>query len=126
MDPASLVVTNATLPPTPPPDDADEGTATAAEAEKQKRLEQWRHFREDVTLDFAAFESSIARIQFLLTSNEKERERYAAERLRILATMEAVRGNTGELRSQLEEAQRLLALRKATMTWPRRLPATGF
>lgn len=64
-------------------------------------------------MDFAAFESSIARIQFLLTSNEKERERYAAERLRILATMEAVRGNTGELRGQLEEAQRLLALRKS-------------
>ena len=66
-----------------------------------------------MTLDFAAFESSIARIQFLLTSNEKERERYAAERVRILATMEAVRGNTAELRVQLDEAQRLLALRKS-------------
>lgn len=113
LDPSSLVVTNATLPPTPPPDDADEGATTAAETEKQKRLEGWRHFREDVTLDFAAFEGSIARIQFLLTSNEKERERYAAEKLRILSTMEAVRGNTGELRGQLEEAQRFLALRKS-------------
>ncbi|ODM20561.1 hypothetical protein SI65_03614 [Aspergillus cristatus] len=113
LDPSALVVTNATLPPTPPPDDADEGATTAAEAEKQKRLEEWRHFREDVTLDFAAFEGSIARIQFLLTSNEKERERYAAEKLRILSTMEAVRGNTAELRGQLEEAQRLLALRKS-------------
>lgn len=113
LDPRSLVVTNATLPPTPPPDDADEGATTAAEAEKQKRLEEWRHFRDDVTLDFAAFEGSIARIQFLLTSNEKERERYAAEKLRILSTMEAVRGNTAELRGQLEEAQRLLALRKS-------------
>lgn len=86
---------------------------TAAETEKQKRFEEWRHFREDATLDFAAFEGSIARIQFLLTSNEKERERYAAERLRILATMDAVRNNTAELRGQLEEAQRLLALRKS-------------
>lgn len=63
-------------------------------------------------MDFAAFEGSIARIQFLLASNEKERERYAAERLRILATMDAVRNNTAELRGQLDEAQRLLALRK--------------
>lgn len=113
LDSSSLTVTNATLPPTPPPDNADEEATTAAEAEKQKRLEEWRHFREDVTLDFAAFEGSIARIQFLLTSNEKERERYAAEKLRILSTMEAVRGNTAELRVQLEEAQRLLALRKS-------------
>lgn len=66
-----------------------------------------------MTLDFAAFEGSIARIQFLLTSNERERERYATEKLRILSTMQAVRDNTVELRSQLEEAQRLLALRKS-------------
>ncbi|KAB8078997.1 Tho complex subunit 7-domain-containing protein [Aspergillus leporis] len=112
LNPDSLTVSNATLPPTPPPDGTDDDT-TAAGAEKQKRLEQWRHFREDVTLDFAAFESSIARIQFLLTSNEKERERYAAEKLRILSTMQAVRDNTTELRDQLEEAQRLLALRKS-------------
>lgn len=66
-----------------------------------------------MTLDFVAFEGSIARIQFLLTSNEKERERYATEKLRILETMQSVRGNTAELRAQLEEAQRLLALRKS-------------
>lgn len=66
-----------------------------------------------MTLDFAAFEGSIARIQFLLTSNEKERERYAAEKHRILNTMQAVRENTAELRVQLDEAQRLLALRKS-------------
>ena len=63
-------------------------------------------------LDFAAFESSIARIQFLLTSNERERERYAAEKLKIQATAQAVRDNTAELRVQLEEAQKTLALRK--------------
>ncbi|KAE8145480.1 Tho complex subunit 7-domain-containing protein [Aspergillus avenaceus] len=109
LNPDSLTVSNATLPPTPPP----EGTSEDADAEKQQKLEQWRHFREDVTLDFAAFESSIARIQFLLTSNEKERERYAAEKLRILSTMQSVRENTADLRVQLEEAQRLLALRKS-------------
>lgn len=66
-----------------------------------------------MTLDFTAFEGSIARIQFLLTSNERERERYAAEKLRILTTMQAVRDSTNELRGQLEEAQRMLALRKS-------------
>ena len=63
-------------------------------------------------LDFAAFESSIVRIQFLLTSNIKERERYAAEKLKIQATAQAVRENTSDLRVQLQEAQATLALRK--------------
>lgn len=65
-----------------------------------------------MSLDFSAFEGSIARIQFLLTSNEKERQRYATERVQILSTMQSVRESTADLRSQLEEAQRLLALRK--------------
>lgn len=63
-------------------------------------------------MDFAAFESSIARIQFLLSSNAKERERYNAEKLRILATAQEVKENTADLRNQLEEAQKTLALRK--------------
>lgn len=106
-----MVISQSTLP-TPPPDETGQDAASA-EAEKQKRLDEWRNFREDVTLDFAAFEGSIARIQFLLTSNEKERERYATEKHRILNTMQSVRENTAELRVQLEEAQRLLALRKS-------------
>ncbi|KAL2848811.1 Tho complex subunit 7-domain-containing protein [Aspergillus pseudoustus] len=109
LNPDSIVISSAALPPTPPPEGTDE---EAAEAEKQKRLEEWRQFREDASLDFAAFDGSIARIQFLLTSNEKERERYVAEKEQILSTMQAVRENTTELRIQLEEAQRLLALRK--------------
>ncbi|KAL2832891.1 Tho complex subunit 7-domain-containing protein [Aspergillus cavernicola] len=113
LNPDSLVIANATLPPTPPPDGTDEEAAAAAEAEKQQRLHQWRQFRDDASLDFAAFEGSIARIQFLLTSNEKERERYVAEKERILSTMQAVRENTSDLRVQLEEAQRLLTLRKS-------------
>ncbi|KAL2838499.1 Tho complex subunit 7-domain-containing protein [Aspergillus pseudodeflectus] len=112
LNPDSIVISNATFFPTPPPEGTDEEAAAAAEAEKQKRLQEWRQFREDASLDFAAFDGSIARIQFLLTSNEKERERYVAEKERILSTMQAVRENTTELRVQLEEAQRLLALRK--------------
>lgn len=101
------MVSPTTLLPTPPPDESEQ-----VESEKQNRLETWRNFRDDVTLDFAAFEGNIARIQFLLTSNQRERERYAAGKLRILSTMQAVRDNTNELRTQLEEAQRVLALRK--------------
>lgn len=82
------------------------------DAERQKQLEDRRQFREDALLDFAAFESSIVRIQLLLTSNTKERERYAAEKLKIQVTAQAVRDNTNELRVQLEEAQKTLALRK--------------
>lgn len=108
----SLILNPLTLPPTPPPEGTDGDAAAAAEAERQKKLEEWRQFKEDVTLDFAAFESSIARIQFLLTSNEKERERYAAEKLRIQSTAQEVRDNTAELRVQLEAAQKTLALRK--------------
>ena len=63
-------------------------------------------------LDFAAFKASIARIQFLRISNERERERYAMEKIKILDTAQAIRQSTSDLRVQLEEAQKLLALRK--------------
>jgi hypothetical protein len=111
----SLITSPVTLPPTPPPEgSATEGgdASVAVEEERQKRIEEWRQFKEDVTLDFAAFESSIARIQFLLMSNERERNRYAAEKLRIESTAQSVRENTAELRIQLEAAQKTLALRK--------------
>ena len=109
----SIISTPLQLPLTPPPDAsaADEAAAVFV-AEKQNKLEERRQFREDVLLDFAAFESSIVRIQFLLDSNAKERERYAAEKLQIQATAQDVRENTAELRLQLEEAQKTLALRK--------------
>lgn len=113
LNPESLIISNAALPLTPPPDESEADTGAEPEAKRQKRLEEWRTFREDVTLDFAAFEGSIARIQFLLNSNEAERQRYVTEKLAILETMQSVRKNTTELRSQLEEAQRLLALRKS-------------
>ncbi|KAL9600732.1 MAG: hypothetical protein Q9219_002973 [cf. Caloplaca sp. 3 TL-2023] len=113
LAPTSLIAVPPTLPPTPPPDaSAADEAAAAHEAEKQQQLESHRQWREDVLLDFAAFESSIVRIQFLLTSNIKERERYAVEKLKIQATAQAVRDNTAELRVQLEEAQKTLALRK--------------
>lgn len=114
LNPTSFLTVLPTLPPTPPPDAASTAEEEAAiqDAERQKQLEERRQFREDALLDFAAFESSIVRIQLLLTSNTKERERYAAEKLKIQVTAQAVRDNTNELRVQLEEAQKTLALRK--------------
>lgn len=109
----SLITTPLSLPPTPPPEAGAEDSVIAEEDERrQKNVEEWRQFKEAVALDFAAFESSIARIQFLLTNNEKERDRYAAEKLRIQSTAQDVRDNTVELRVQLEAAQTTLNLRK--------------
>ena len=113
LTPNSFISVPPTLPPTPPPDaSAADEAAAAHEKDKQHQLDDRRQWCEDALLDFAAFESSIIRIQFLLTSNIKERERYAAEKVKIQATAQAVRENTTDLRTQLEEAQRTLALRK--------------
>lgn len=98
---------------TPPPDGSStEDSQAAFEADSQKLLEDRRQFREDVLLDFAAFDGSIARIQFLRNSNQRERERYEADKQRILDTAQSVRENTAHLRLQLEEAQRVMAQRK--------------
>ena len=109
----SLISKLPTLPPTPPPDTgAAEEEANERDEEQQKEVEKRRQWREDTLLDFAAFESSIIRIQFLLTSNAEEREGYARKKLKIEETAQAVRDNTADLRTQLAEAQRTLALRK--------------
>lgn len=112
LTPNSLISAPTNYLPSPPPDSSTPDALAEHEAEKQKLLEEWRQAREDITLDFAAFESSIARIHFLLSSNEKERERYTAEKQRILATAKETKDNTAELRVQLEEAQNTLTLRK--------------
>jgi len=85
---------------------------SAPDFDQQKFLKDLQRFREDANLDFAAFESSIARIQFLRAANEKERERYAAEKHKIEQTAQEVRDNTAQLRVQLDEAQKTLAIRK--------------
>lgn len=97
--------------PSPPPDGIDPaGSAPQTEPTEEARKRQI--FREDVLLDFKALESSLLRIQLILDSNARERERYAAEKARIVATAQSVRDNTASLRVQLSEAQRVLELRK--------------
>ncbi|KAF7901056.1 hypothetical protein EAF00_003277 [Botryotinia globosa] len=94
--------------PTPPLDVNEE----IGEADQQKILDERRQLREDVLLDFAAFDSSLARIQFLRNSNERERERYKADKEHILETAQAVRESTAQLRIQLEESKTTLEQRK--------------
>lgn len=71
-----------------------------------------QNLKEDLTLDFAAFDSSIARLQFLHDANQRERERYGEDQQRILTECQAVRTNNGQLREQLESARATLAQRK--------------
>ncbi|KAL7803558.1 Tho complex subunit 7 domain-containing protein [Trichoderma aethiopicum] len=68
--------------------------------------------QEDLTFDFAAFDSSIARFQFLHDANVRERQRYEADKQRILAECQAARENNARLREQLEDAKATLARRK--------------
>lgn len=99
--------------PTPPPDsNAIDEDAAAHSALLAKQLEDRRQWREEMLLDFAALEDSMVRIQLLRRSNDAERARYAAEKVKILSTAAAIRENTTELRAQLDVAQRTLALRK--------------
>lgn len=95
--------------PSPPPEDRDTEAPTHDPGDESAKRQK---FREDILLDFAALESSIVRIQLIQASNARERERYAAEKAKIVETAQAVRDNTMELRAQLAEAQRVLALRK--------------
>ncbi|KAK4444297.1 Tho complex subunit 7-domain-containing protein [Podospora aff. communis PSN243] len=111
----SLLVSRARQAPTPPP----ESNGTPAEQDANSPTGPGSAFsadlaqlKEDITLDFAAFDSSIARLQFLLTANERERDRYATERERIVAKSQSVRDNTSQLRLQLDQARATLEQRK--------------
>ena len=102
--------------PTPPinddPTSSQDAEDTQQQQQRDKYLTQISLFRDSVLLDFAAFDASIARLQFLRTANEQERQRYSAEKDRILQTAQEVRDSTTRLRVQLDDAQRLLAVRK--------------
>jgi hypothetical protein len=63
-------------------------------------------------LEFANLESTIVRIQLLRQSNIRERERYAAEKVKIISAAAQIRANTMALKGRLEQAQETLALRK--------------
>ena len=113
LDSHSLVSPAASLP-TPPPDASTEDDSAAQISQAKAVEDSIKQWREDMLLDFASFEASMIRLQLLQQSNERERARYAAEKLRIQQTAEAVRTSTTDLRVQLADAQRTLETRK---TW---------
>lgn len=113
--------------PTPPPEGADSATATGTDgpeggsgggtaAASSSYMAQLHRdpamLKEDIQLEFAVFDSTVARLQFIATSNEQERERYARDRERILATMESVRASNAQLRGRLDAARATLAQRR--------------
>ncbi|OHE97002.1 tho complex subunit 7 [Colletotrichum orchidophilum] len=101
--------------PTPPPEGANGEKDADAESKEETNAQTLREvgqIKDDLTLDFAAFDSSIARLQFLLDANVRERERYKADQQRILEECQSVRDNNARLREQLEGARATLAQRK--------------
>ncbi|XDG10053.1 hypothetical protein ABKA04_009668 [Annulohypoxylon sp. FPYF3050] len=94
---------------TPPP---DSNTTNNTDAENATPAVDIAALKEDIILDFEAFDAQIVRLQFLGTANAQEREQYAADRVRILDTMEAVREGNAKLKAQLEEARATLAQRR--------------
>ncbi|KAK1545508.1 tho complex subunit 7 [Colletotrichum paranaense] len=102
--------------PTPPPEgangDNDADTEVKEETKTAQTLREIDQIKDDLTLDFAAFDSSIARLQFLLDANVRERERYKADQQRILEECQNVRDNNARLREQLDGARATLAQRK--------------
>ncbi|KAK0746164.1 Tho complex subunit 7-domain-containing protein [Schizothecium vesticola] len=113
----AIIISKARQTFTPPPETngapaADQDAQSQAAPSGDQLPSDLAQMKEDITLDLAAFDSSIARLQFLLTANERERERYAAERERIVTSSQAVRDNTSELRLKLEQARATLEQRK--------------
>lgn len=81
-------------------------------SESSPTVEDIAQWRDEMLLEFANLESTMARIQLLRQSNARERERYAAEKIQIINAAQQIRDNTVELKTQLEDAQQTLALRK--------------
>ncbi|KAK4230561.1 Tho complex subunit 7-domain-containing protein [Podospora fimiseda] len=71
-----------------------------------------RQLKEDITLDFAALDNSISRLQFSLNAQAAERERFAKVREDILNTSQTVRDNNAQLRIQLDQARATLEQRR--------------
>ncbi|KAI1108341.1 Tho complex subunit 7-domain-containing protein [Nemania sp. NC0429] len=99
---------------TPPPESSSHADAAAADSASpiSSSSTDITALKEDIVLDFAAFDTAIARLQFLATANAAEREHYTASRQRILDTMEGVREGNAQLHLRLDEARATLAQRR--------------
>ncbi|KAI1383495.1 Tho complex subunit 7-domain-containing protein [Hypoxylon trugodes] len=98
--------------PTPPPDANNSTEAQDHPTTSSFSATEISALKEDIILDFEAFDAQILRLQLLETANAQERERYTADRVRILETMEAVREGNARLRAQLDDARATLAQRR--------------
>lgn len=107
---------------TPPPEATDAGVASQSQENGDGAptpnadttpATDFTQLKEDITLDFAAFDYTIGRLQFLQSANTAQRERYATERVTILDSCTKVRDNTAQLRVQLAAAQETRARRMA-------------
>ncbi|KAI1799811.1 Tho complex subunit 7-domain-containing protein [Daldinia bambusicola] len=98
--------------PTPPPDSHNNNNNDAEANTSSSPAVDIAALKEDIILDFEAFDAQILRLQLLGTANEQERERYGADRLQILATMESVREGNARLKARLDAARATLAQRR--------------
>ncbi|KAI0385942.1 Tho complex subunit 7-domain-containing protein [Hypomontagnella monticulosa] len=98
--------------PTPPPDANNASTEAQEATSPSSSSTDINALKEDIMLDFEAFDAQILRLQLLGTANAQERERYGADRVRILGTMEAVREGNAALKTRLDEARETLAQRR--------------
>ncbi|KAL5611564.1 hypothetical protein BROUX41_000851 [Berkeleyomyces rouxiae] len=85
-------------------------TSTAEERPNQQRTLEF--LKEDLTTDFSIFDSSLSRLQFLFDANIRERDRYEADKQRILDECQAARDENTVLREKLDEARNTLSKRK--------------
>jgi len=90
-------------------DEQEQQTSDGDQDLKAAERQQWK---DDLLLDFAQFDSNLIRAQLIFNSNERERSRYAEEKIKIRDTAQAVRGNNASLHEQLRQAQRTLEVRK--------------
>lgn len=96
-DPTSKTTTNGTQP----------------QEDTQSYLSTLQTFTHQTLHDFSALTTNLARLQFLLTANTSERERYTSQTTTITTQHAQITSETAALRSRLDEARSRLEQRKA-------------
>ncbi|MBE3048776.1 hypothetical protein IMZ48_41005, partial [Candidatus Bathyarchaeota archaeon] len=112
LNQVNTLIKAASQPPSAPSADDEDKTPPPPPPQRDTHLGELEQLREDLTLDFAAFDTSIARLQFLSDANQRERAGYEEKRAAILEECGAVRGRNGDLRTRLDGARDTLAQRK--------------
>lgn len=87
-------------------------TAPETDDEVALYLKSLESFSYSCLHDFSSLTTSLARLQFLLSANKKERERYAQQSENITIQHSNIRDETARLRTRLSEARTQLEVRK--------------